>query len=75
MTGEELEKTKARILELQAQLDAKVARLSEKVDRIGVRATRLTEKVGGSVGDVDDTPERIAALLAKLRERQRRKTD
>lgn len=61
MTSEELEKAKARILELQAQLNATVDRLSENV--------------AGSNDKVDDTYEKTVALLAKIRERRRRKTD
>ena len=57
MTGEEMERAIAFVLEQQAQLAATVGRMSEKVDLMAGKVDSLTDKV-------DRNADGIAALLA-----------
>ena len=57
MTGQEMERAIAFVLEQQAQLTATVGRMSAKVDLMAEKVDGLTEKV-------DRTANSIAALLA-----------
>jgi hypothetical protein len=77
MTWEEMERTMAFIREQQAHLDAPMERLSKRADCTPAKATDTAEKVDSTPESIDHTHERILALLAaaKKRERERRKRD
>ena len=63
MTGEEMERAIAFILEQQAQLTATVSRLSEKVDRNADGATALLAIAEIHDREIKETDERLNALI------------
>jgi hypothetical protein len=63
MTGEEMERTMAFILEQQAQLTVTVGRLSEKVERNAESATALLAIAEIHDREIKETDERINALI------------
>ncbi len=63
MTGEEMEKTMAFILEQQAQLTVTVGQLSEKVDRNAETATALLAIAEIHDRQMKETDERLNALI------------
>jgi uncharacterized protein YoxC len=64
MTGEEMEKTMAFILEQQAQLTATVGRLGERVDGLGEKVERIADKVERMAEKIDRNADSVTALLA-----------
>jgi hypothetical protein len=63
MTGEEMERTMAFILEQQAQLTVTVGRLSEKVERNAESATALLAIAEIHDREIKETDERLNALI------------
>ena len=77
MTGEEMEKTVAFILDQQAQLTANVGKLAVSVDRLSAKVDRTADSVTallaiaeiheGEIGELrgaaKDTDERLNALI------------
>ena len=63
MTGEEMERAIAFILEQQAQLTATVGRLAEKVDRNAESATALLAIAEIHDREIKETDERLTTLI------------
>jgi predicted transcriptional regulator len=63
MTGEEMEKAMAFVLEQQAQLTATVGRLAEKVDRNADSVTALLALAEIHEREIRETDERLNALI------------
>jgi hypothetical protein len=64
MTGQEMERAIAFVLEQQAQLTATVGRMSEKVDLMAEKVDLMAEKVDGLTDKVDRNADSAVALLA-----------
>ncbi len=74
MTKEEMEKTVAFILEQQAQTNATIGRLSEKVERNaeGIRALlAITEIQAAEISDLRESTRDLAQSIQALDGRQR----
>ena len=74
MTGEEMERTMAFILEQQAQLTATVGRLSEKVDRNANSITALlavAEIQAAEIRDLTESTRDMRESIQALANRQR----
>jgi|ERR1044072_3361399 ABC-type transporter Mla subunit MlaD len=74
MTGEEMERTMAFIIEQQAQLTATVGRLSEKVDRNADSATALlaiAEIQATEIRDLTESTKDLRESTQALADRQR----
>jgi ABC-type transporter Mla subunit MlaD len=63
MTGEEMERTMAFILEQQAQITATIGRLSEKIDRNADSATALLAIAEIHDREIKETDERLTVLI------------
>jgi methyl-accepting chemotaxis protein len=71
MTGEEMERAVAFVLEQQAQTSSNLAQLTERVDRLADKVDRLADKVE-RIGDnvermaekIDRNADSVTALLA-----------
>lgn len=63
MTGEEMERAIAFILDQQAQLNATVARLADKVDRNADSASALLAIAEIHDREIKETDERLSALI------------
>lgn len=63
MTGEEMERTMAFILEQRAQITATIGRLSEKIDRNADSATALLAIAEIHDREIKETDERLNALI------------
>jgi predicted transcriptional regulator len=63
VTGEEMEKAMAFVLEQQAQLTATVERLAEKVDRNADSVTALLALAEIHEREIRETDERLNALI------------
>jgi uncharacterized protein YoxC len=66
MTGEEMEKTMAFILEQQAQLTVTVGRLGERVDGLGEKVERIADKVERIADKVERMAEKIERMADKI---------
>jgi ABC-type transporter Mla subunit MlaD len=72
MTGEEMERAIAFVLEQQASLTATVGRLSEKVDRNANSITALLAVAEIQAGEIKDLADSVKAIDTRQREADER---
>jgi ABC-type transporter Mla subunit MlaD len=75
MTGEEVERTMAFILQQQAQLTATVGQLGVRVDGLAEKVERIADKVDRMAEKIDRNADSVTALLAIAEIHEREITD